>query len=90
MTFLEQATENQLHDWFLDAQLGQSFVYFRGHLARDRSPEVSRIRSSTEVILLGYMANKVLKMASGRLLLLAQRRHGDCDYEYLATKAKIR
>ena len=90
MNFLEQATENQFHDWFIDAQPNQSFVYFRGHLARDRSPEVSRIKPGVAVIMLGYLADKVLKMTDKNLLFLTQLRHGDGDYSYLATKAEIR
>ena len=76
-----QVDDSGLCNWFGQAGTSDTLVYYRGCLARDRSPTASQLprRDRAE---LARVARRALVLAEAGLARLAQRRLGPHDYEY--------
>lgn len=84
--FTDEAT---FCDWIAHAAPGASTLYFRGHLAYDRMPSANTFREPERKRLIA-VARRAMQAAEDGLVHLVQRRHGPCDYSYLAVKAQLR
>src|SRR6185437_4117568 len=73
--------EMALCAWFGQAIIGEGLVYYRGFLARDRSPTASQL-SRRDQVALTRVARRALALAEAGLARLAQRRLGPDHYEY--------
>ena len=73
--------DSGLCNWFGQAGTSDTLVYYRGCLARDRSPTASQLprRDRAE---LARVARRARGLAEAGLARLAQRRLGPHDYEY--------
>ena len=73
--------ETGLCTWVGQATTGEWLIYYRGSLARDRSPTASQLprRDRAE---LARVARRALALAEAGLASLVQRRLGPDDYEY--------
>ena len=76
-------------NWIAQSTLGDSTVYFRGHLAYDRMPSAGTFREPERKRLVA-LAKRALQAAEDGLVHLVQRRHGPEDYSYIAVKAPVR
>ncbi|TVR07415.1 MAG: hypothetical protein EA385_12875 [Salinarimonadaceae bacterium] len=82
---------NALHDWNVTAARGDSYVYFRGFLARAANYDLglpvdhrdSKWREAKEAADLRDMAYALHERDEVRLV---QRRLGPLDYEYIAQR----
>ena len=73
--------ETGLCAWFGQAATGEWLIYYRGFLARDRSPAASLLHRRDQAEL-SRVARRALALADAGLASLAQRRLGTDDYEY--------
>lgn len=73
--------ESSLCTWFGQATTGEWLVYYRGFLARDRSPTASQLPRRVQAEL-SRVARRALALAEAGLARLAQRKLGPDDYEY--------
>jgi hypothetical protein len=77
-------SEPEFCDWVLNANFGESIVYYRGHLARDRiagdgvTPETARRTNS--------VAMRAFDACDSGLVQLYSKKHALFDYEYLAVR----
>ena len=76
-------TEEAFCSWVGKAMPGDRIEYHRGHLLIDRSRTLGPF-SETDRRELSAIANRALALAEQGRLCLAQKRHGDCDYSYIA------
>lgn len=76
-----QVDDSDLCTWFGQAATGDTLVYYRGCLARDRSPTASQLprRDRSE---LARVARRAMALTEAGLATLAQRRLGPDDYQY--------
>jgi hypothetical protein len=77
--------ENGFVDWLIDAEPGESLVYYRGHLSHDRMPSVSLL-GDLDRRKLGDVANRVLSSESMGLVMPVQRRVARNEWLYLAVR----
>ena len=77
-------TEEAFCSWLGKAMPGDRIEYHRGHLLIDRSRKLGPF-SEMDRRQLSAIANRALALAEQGRLCLLQRRHGDCDYSYVAT-----
>jgi hypothetical protein len=80
-------TEEAFCRWLGKATPGDCIEYHRGHLLIDRSRPLGPF-SEKDRRELSAIANRALALAEGGRMCLAQKRHGDGDYSYLAVKAR--
>jgi hypothetical protein len=80
-------TEEAFCAWFGKATPGQRVEYHRGDLLIDRSRKLGPF-SETDRRELSAIANRALALAEEGRLCLVQKRHGDCDYSYVAVVAR--
>jgi hypothetical protein len=73
--------ERNLCKWFGEAAINDRLVYYKGYLARDRSPTASQL-SRRDQVELSRVARRALALAEAGLARLAQRRLGPDNYEY--------
>jgi hypothetical protein len=73
--------------WLGKAMPGDRIEYHRGHLLIDRSRKLGPF-SEMDRRQLSAIANRALALAEQGRLCLMQKRHGDCDYSYIATIAR--
>jgi hypothetical protein len=76
--------ERGLCSWVGRAHSGDSFVYHRGWLARDRSSTASALPALAREEL-SRVARRAMALEQDGFADLAQRRLGPDDYEYLIT-----
>jgi len=79
--------ENGFVDWLIDAEPGETLVYYRGHLSHDRMPSVSGL-TDRERRKLSDVADRVLSTESMGLVIPVQRRVGNHDWLYLAVRTR--
>ena len=75
-----------LHRWFSTAEANSTIAYHRGFLAMDRGAG-SRLGDDAGEEL-DHIATALMAMADAGRVHLVQRRHGACDYTYLAVAAR--
>ena len=76
-------TEEAFCTWLGKAIPGDRIEYHRGHLLIDRSRKLGPF-SEKDRRELSAIANRAFALAEEGRLCLAQKRHGDCDYSYIA------
>ena len=81
--------ENGLVDWLLDAEPGDSVVYYRGHLGHDRMPSAHVLDRQSRIDL-HAVASRVMVLSAQELVLPVQKRVGPEDCLYIAVKARPR
>lgn len=79
--------ENGFVDWLIDAEPGETLVYYRGHLSHDRMPSVSAL-TDQDRRKLSDVANRVLSTESMGLVIPVQQRIADHDWLYLAVRTR--
>lgn len=79
--------ENGFVDWLIDAEPGETLVYYRGHLSHDRMPSVSGL-TDLDRRKLSDVASRVLSTESMGLVIPVQRRVGEHDWLYLAVRTR--
>lgn len=79
--------ENGLVDWLVEAKPGDRIVYYRGHLAYDRTPSAHVLDAPSRLIV-PNVANRIMAMAEKGTVLPVQRRIGPNDCLYIAVKAQ--
>ena len=79
--------ENGLVDQLVDAKPGDRIVYYRGHLAYDRTPSAHVLDAASRLIV-PVVANRVMALAEKGAVLPVQKRIGPSDYLYIAVKAQ--
>jgi hypothetical protein len=79
-----RVNEQELCAWFGRAASGESLIYHRGSLARDRSRTATQL-APTDQAELSRVARRALELAEAGLAELTQRRLGADDYEYRIT-----
>jgi hypothetical protein len=72
--------------WIAMAMPGDSTVYYRGHLGRDRCRSTTIMSERDRQRLIALARQALLAAENGRVHLI-QRRHGGGDYSYIAVKA---
>jgi hypothetical protein len=87
-TALRLAAE-QFCRWLSMAAPGDSTVYYRGHLGRERCRSTTTLSERDRQALIALARQALLAAEDGRVHLL-QRRHGGGDYSYIAIKARHR
>jgi hypothetical protein len=80
-------TEEAFCSWLGKAVPGDRIEYHRGHLLIDRSRKLGPF-SETDRRDLSATANRALALAEQGRLCLVQKRHGECDYSYIAIIAR--
>jgi hypothetical protein len=80
-------TEEAFCSWLGKAVPGDRVEYHRGHLLIDRSRKLGPF-SETDRRELSAIANRALALAEQGRLCLMQKRHGYCDYSYIAIIAR--
>ena len=78
--------ENMLVDWLVDAKPGDRIIYYRGHLAFDRTPSAHVLDGPSRAIV-PVVANRVMALAEKGLALPVQKRIASNDCLYIAVKA---
>ena len=78
--------ENRFVDWLVDAKPGEQIVYYRGHLAYDRTPAANVLDSRSRAVV-HTVAGRVMSTTEKGLVLPVQKRLGTGDYLYIAVKA---
>jgi hypothetical protein len=78
--------ENRFVDWLIDAKPGGQIVYYRGHLAYDRTPAANVLDNRSRAIV-HAVAGRVMATTGKGLVLPVQKRLGTGDYLYIAVKA---
>jgi hypothetical protein len=81
--------ENGLVDWLVEAKPGDRIVYYRGHLAYDRTPSAHVLDGPSRLIV-PVVANRVMALAEKGTVLPVQQRIGSSDYLYIVVKAQSR
>jgi hypothetical protein len=76
MTTIETRTADEFRSFITIAVRGECAIYHRGYLARDKSKDAGVLA----------LANAAKHASSQGVATLTQRRLGDHDYEYLATR----
>jgi len=79
-------TVNELATWLANARPGDSIEYHRGFLAPDTDKTTSRLPSRRREELV-RVSKTALTMSDNGHAHLIQRKHGDCDYSYIAVAA---
>jgi hypothetical protein len=80
-------TPDNFCGWLAMAMSGDTTVYYRGHLGRDRCRSTGALPERDRQRLIALARQALLAAEDGRVHLL-QRRHGDGDYSYIAVKAR--
>jgi hypothetical protein len=75
--------------WLENAEPGSRIEYHRGFLLLDRHRGFSPFPEHRRRELVA-LADRLLALAGTGWVLLVQERHGECDYSYVAIKAKRR
>lgn len=78
--------ENGFVDWLVDAKPGDQIVYYRGHLAYDRTPTANVLDSRSRAVV-QTVAGRVMATTEKGLVLPVQKRIATGDYLYIAVKA---
>lgn len=76
-------------EWFGDSRPGDVVAYYRGDLAYDRDPAnfPTLDREGSERLAgIGAVADSVKRDVKAGYLILTQRKLGESNYEYLATR----
>jgi hypothetical protein len=79
--------ENGFVDWLIDAQPGDTLIYYRGHLSHDRMPS-AKIHNDIQRRKLGAVASRVLVAETQGLVIPVQRRVATNDWLYLAIRTR--
>ena len=82
-------SELELLVWFEVAAPGAHSIYHVGHLACDRSPDMSNL-SAAERAELNSTARRVMALVEQGALIAVQQRLDDGQVAYLAIKARVR
>jgi hypothetical protein len=77
----------QLCVWLAMAAPGDSTVYYRGHLGRDRCRSTTGLSEPDRLRLIALARQALIAAEDGRVHLI-QRRHSDGDYSYIAVLAR--
>jgi len=80
-------TPDDFCSWLAKAMPGDTIVYYRGHLGRDRCRSTTALSEHDRQALIA-LARQTLFAAEDDRVHLLQRRHGDGDYSYIAVKAR--
>lgn len=78
---------NTFRAWLENAKPGDRIEYHRGFLPLDRDRGVSPLGEKRRRELVSISA-RAAALADAGDVLLVQRRHGDCDYSYVAIQPK--
>jgi hypothetical protein len=81
-----KVTIADLENWLAVAAPGDALEYHRGFLAMDRS--VGRPLGDDDGKELNRVADAAMALAQSGLVHLVQRRHGSCDYTYIAIASR--
>ena len=73
--------------WLAMAAPGNSTVYYRGHLGRDRCRSTTGLSEPDRLRLIALARQALIAAEDGRVHLI-QRRHSDGDYSYIAVLAR--
>ena len=81
-------------DWMKASRHGDLLVYWRGDLQFDRSVEIAesdiaRTEERKAINTLNAVADRIRRDAKDGQLTLTQRRLGESNYEYRATRIRI-
>ena len=80
-------TEEAFCAWLGKGLAGDRIEYHRGHLLIDRSRKSGPFNEKDRREL-AAVADRAFALAEQGRLCLVQKRHGDCDYSYIATIAR--
>ena len=78
---------NNFASWCNTAKTGDSIIYHKGYLAKDRGPLTVPAKKQSD---LSWVAAHALAESDAGKLALTQRRNGDFDYDYIATKRRLK
>jgi hypothetical protein len=78
---------NDFCGWLAMAEAGDTTVYYRGQLGRDRRRSAGALAEPDRQRLIALARQALLAAEDGRVHLV-QRRHGAGDYSYVAIKAR--
>jgi hypothetical protein len=82
---VEPGSLDDYDSWMKRSKNGDVLVYWRGDLLSDReSPVFDEKKLNT----LNAIADRIIRAAKEGLLFLSQKRFGDFDYEYRATRIR--
>ncbi len=87
--FCVPLNENQFVDWLVDASVGETIPYYRGHLAHDRCMSTP-VLTSDERRRLVAVANRIMAAHDQGLVIPLQRRVGPHEWLYLAVRTSGR
>lgn len=76
-------------EWFGGSRLGDAVIYYRGDLSFDRDPAnfPDLDQEGRDALAgIGALADSVLRDAKAGYLVLNQRKVGESNYEYIATR----
>jgi hypothetical protein len=79
--------ENGFVDWLIDSEPGDTLVYYRGHLSRERMPSVKTLDDASRRKL-AAVANRVLAAEAQGLVMPVQRRVRENEWLYLAIRTR--
>lgn len=79
--------ENGFVDWLIDAEPGDTLIYYRGHLSHDRMPS-TKVFDDLRRRKLTDLANRVLAAEAQGLVMPVQRRVGKHEWLYLAIRTR--
>ena len=81
--------ETELLTWLELAAPGARSIYHVGHLACDRSPDMSNMNAAARADL-NSIAHRVMALVEQRAVIAVQQRLDDGQVAYLAIKARVR
>ena len=81
--------ETELLTWLELATPGARSIYHVGHLACDRSPDMSNLSAAARADL-NCIAHRVMALVEQGALIAVQQRLDDGQVAYLAIKARVR
>jgi len=79
--------EERLRVWLSRASTGDALEYHRGFLAMDRNSGGPTGDDAGKE--LGQVADAAMALARSGHIHLVQRRHGSCDYTYIAVASRL-
>jgi hypothetical protein len=87
--FVVPHDENSFTDWLVDAKPGARTIYYRGHLAHDRTTSAA-IHDRQARNELSVLSSRVMLACEQGLVHLVQKKLGPEDFLYFAVRASKR